>query len=404
MFDSHSFYKQRLSLHIKELGRYLRYMFNGHTAFAILFFIAATAYYYQAWLVGLPEDFPTALIIGLAFGLLASFSPVRTLLKEPDLVFLIVAEKQMGRYFRNSLIYSFVMQLYLVLLIAAAFGPLYTASFPDREGSPYLLTIFILLIFKVANLLANWWMYKIRDSRTRRTEFLIRTVVNVLVFWFLIAGEIVYASIMTVLFVVIFLFGFYLSRKQPGILWDLLLEKDQSSMQTFYRIANMFSDVPHIKTRVRKRQWLVTLVTKNIPFNKRYSFDYLYRITFVRSGDYLGMYLRLIVLGGIFIYVIPNVWMKLLFVILFIYLSSFQMMTLYQHYRTVIWMDIYPVEVEDRRIAMLKIIYQLSFLQTIIFALIFLLSQAYLGFVLALVAGIIFTLLFVNGYVKKKLV
>lgn len=165
----------------------------------------------------------------------------------------------------------------------------------------------------------------------------------------------------------------------------------------------MFSDVPHIKSRVSKRQWLVSLVTRNIPFENRHSFDYLYRITFVRSGDYLGMYFRLIVIGGIFIYVIPNLWIKLLFVILFIYLSSFQMMALYQHHRTVMWLDIYPVDMKDRSTAMLKMIYQLSILQTILFAMIFLFTQAYLGALLALIAGTLFTVIFVNGYVKKKL-
>lgn len=403
MFDSHSFYKKRLSMHIKELSRYMRYIFNGHIAFAILFFIAAIAYYYQAWLAELPENFPTAMIIGLAFGLLVSNSPVRTLLQEPDLVFLIAAEEQMHAYFRNSIIYSFVMQLYLVLLVAAAFGPLYTASFPNREGSPYLLTILVLLFFKVANLFANWWMYRVRETSSRRIELLLRIVINVLVFYFLIAGNMLFAGIMTVLFAVLFLYDYDLSRKQQGILWDLLLEKDENSMQSFYRIANMFSDVPHIKSRIKKRQWIVSLVTRKIPFENRYSFDYLYWITFLRSGDYLGMYLRLIVIGGIFIFVIPNIWVKLLFAVLFIYLSSFQMMALYQHHRTIMWLDIYPVKVTDQRTAMLKIIYQLSILQTILFALVFLFSEAYLGALLALIAGILFTIIFVNGYVKKKL-
>ena len=112
MFDSHEFYKKRFSSHLKETGRYLKYIFNGHMAFAILFFISASAYYYQQWLTELPANFPTALIIGITFGLIVSYSPVRTLLKEPDLVFLIVAETKMGAYFRNALIYSFVIQLY----------------------------------------------------------------------------------------------------------------------------------------------------------------------------------------------------------------------------------------------------------------------------------------------------
>ena len=404
MFDSHAFYKKRLALHMKELGRYLRYIFNGHTAFALLFFIAATAYYYQAWLAELPANFPTAAIIGISFGLLVSYSPVRTLLQEPDLVFLIVAEEKMKAYFRNSIFYSFVIQLYLILLVAAGVAPLYTASFPGREGNTYLLTVLIVLVFKVANLIVNWWMYKIREARVRRVELFVRSALNMLVFYFIIAGEMVWAGVMTALFAALFLYDYYLSNRQAGIVWDLLLEKDQNRMQGFYRIANMFSDVPHIKSRVKKRQGLISLVTRSIPFNKRQTFDYLYRITFVRSGDYLGMYVRLIVIGGLFIYVIPNILVKLLFVILFLYLSSFQMMSLYQHHRTIIWLDIYPVETRDRKKSMVKIIYQLSLLQTVIFALLFAFMQAYLGSVLALAVGVIFTIAFVNGYVKGKLV
>ncbi|WP_156854637.1 ABC transporter permease [Oceanobacillus sp. AG] len=404
MFDSHAFYKKRLASHMKELGRYTRYIFNGHIAFALFFFIAAVAYYYQAWLQQLPENFPTAAIIGIAFGLVVSYSPVRTLLQEPDLVFLIPAEEKMKPYFRNSIIYSFVIQLYLILLVAAALGPLYTASFPEREGNPYLLTIIILLIFKVANLLANWWMYRIRDRNHRRLEIFVRMVMNVLVFYFMIAGEMLGACIVTILFAALFLYDYVLAAKQAGVVWDLLLEKDQNSMQTFYRIANMFSDVPHIKTRVRKRQWLVSLVTRNIPFEKRHTFDYLYRITFVRSGDYVGMYVRLIIIGGLFIYLIPNIWVKLLFVILFLYMSSFQMMTLYQHHRTIMWLDIYPIEKTDRQQSLVKLIFQLTILQTVLFACIFIIMQEYAGFLFAMIVGVSFTYLFVNGYVKRKLI
>src|SRR5699024_10078013 len=266
------------------------------------------AYYYQAWLAQLPENFPTAIIIGITFGLVVSYSPVRTLLKEPDLVFLIVAEKKMNAYFRNAIIYSFLIQLYLVLLIGAALGPLYTASFPEREGNLYLLTILVLFIFKASNLLINWWMYRVRESRMRNREMGIRIVVNIFVFYFIISGEMLLAGVMTVLFAAVFLYSYMTARKQPGILWDLLLEKDQNRMQSFYRIANMFSDVPHIKNRISKRQWLVSFATRKIPFEKRYTFDYLYRITFVRSEDYLGMYMRLVVLGAILIYFIPNLW------------------------------------------------------------------------------------------------
>ncbi|WP_404458703.1 ABC transporter permease [Oceanobacillus kapialis] len=403
MFDSHEFYKKRLSEHIKETSRYLKYIFNGHIAIAMLFFISALAYYYQQWLIELPDDFPTAIIMGAFLGLLVSYSPVRTLLKEPDLVFLIAAETKMHAYFRNSIIYSFVIQLYLVLLVAAAFGPLYFASFPGRSGQMYLLSIAIVLVFKVGNLIANWWMLKVREPGTRRLDLVVRTVLNMVVFYFIISGNMLMAGITSVIFALLFLYDLSVSRKQAGIVWDLLVEKDQNRMQTFYRIANMFADVPHLKNRVKKRQWLVSLVS-NFSVDKKNTFDFLYRITFIRSGDYLGMYVRLIAIGGLAIYFIPNLWMKVLFTILFLYLSCFQMMTIYHHHRTNIWLDIYPVDEKPKQQAVLKLLYQLSILQAVIFSLIFLFMQAYAGFGISLLGGILFAILFIQGYVKRKLV
>lgn len=210
------------------------------------------------------------------------------------------------------------------------------------------------------------------------------------------------AGITTLLFTLVFLYDLYVSRKQAGIVWDLLVEKDRSRMQSFYRLANMFTDVPHLRNQVKSRHWLVSLVSK-VPFANKHTFDYLYRITFVRSGDYLGMYIRLIVIGGLFIYYVPNIWMKLIFALLFLYLSSFQMMTLYHHHRTIMWLDLYPVDLEIRQKSLVKLLFQLTFIQTVIFALLFLWMGEFVGVLAVLVVGTIFNYLFINGYVKKKM-
>ncbi|MFZ3580256.1 ABC transporter permease [Virgibacillus sp. DJP39] len=402
MFDSNAFFRNRLSEHMKEMSRYLRYIFNGHTAVAMLFFISAIAVYYQQWIANLPDGFPTALVVGIVFGLVASYSPVRTLLKEPDLVFLIAAESKMNAYFRNALLYSFVIQLYLILLVAAAFGPLYAATYPNRPGQSYLLIVVVLLIFKVWNLFANWWMLKVRAPGVRQTDLLTRSLLSIVVFYFLIQGNMLFTAITTGLYIVVFLYDYNVSRKHTGIIWDLLVEKDRNRMQTFYRIANMATDVPHLKNKVKRRQWLASLVS-NVSFQNKQSFNYLYRITFIRSGDYLGMYIRLIVIGGLFIYFVPQVWMKILFGFLFLYMSIFQMMTLYHHHRTIMWLDLYPVDHKWRRQAVLNWLLQLGIVQTIIFAVVFLPLQEYTGAAITLVGGLLFNYLFINGYVKSKL-
>ncbi|GAA0438274.1 ABC transporter permease EcsB [Lentibacillus halophilus] len=402
MFDAHKFFKERFAAHMKETSRYLRYIFNGHIAFAMLFFISAAAYYYQRWLAELPEQFPTAAIIGIIFGLLVSYSPARTLLKEPDLVFLIAAEHKMGPYFRNTLIYSFVVQLYLVLLAGAAFGPLYVTSYPDRDGSIYLWTLLVVLIFKGWNLMATWWMMKVREPGVRQVDQTARTLLNMAVFYFAVRGEMLWASITTVLFAFVFIYDWRNSVKQPGIAWELLLEKDRNRMQTFYRIANMFTDVPHLKNQVKRRHWLTGLV-KRVPLNQDYTFDYLYRVSFVRSADYLGMYARLLVIGGLFIYFVPNIWLKLLFALLFMYLSSFQMVSLYRHHRTIMWLDLYPVGLDVRQRSFAKLLYELAMIQTVLYALLFVFMQDWVGSLGVIAAGVLFIYMFVRGYVQRTI-
>lgn len=403
MFNAHDFFMKRFNAHLKDMSRYLRYIFNGHIAFAMLFFVAALAYYYQQWLANLPENFPTAWIMGIALGIVVSYSPVRTLLKEPDLVFLLPAEHKMRDYFRNALIYSFVIQLYMVAIVVAAFGPLYSASFEEREGNTYLVTIIVVLIFKLWNLIANWWMLKVRESHLRMIDQIARLLLNIAVFYFLISGEMLLAGITTILFIIIFLYDLGISSKQAGIAWELLLEKDQNRMQSFYRFANMFTDVPNLKNRIKPRRWLVSFVEKRIPFERKATYDYLYRITFIRGGDYLAMYIRLIVIGGLFIFFIPNLWVKIGFAILFLYMSSFQMMALYQHHRTIMWLDIYPVDEEPKRNALIKWLIQLAVIQTVIYTVVFLLSEAFLGALVTIIAGLAFTYIFTNGYIKRKL-
>ncbi|WP_430787805.1 ABC transporter permease [Virgibacillus flavescens] len=402
MFDSHAFFKNRLSEHLKETSRYLRYVFNEHTAIALLFFISATAVYYQQWIADLPDDFPAALVVGIAFGLVASYSPVRTLLKEPDLVFLIAAESKMNAYFRNALLYSFIIQLYLVLLIAAALGPLYAASYPERGTEVYLLSVLVMLVFKVWNLFANWWMLKVRAPGVRQVDLVTRTLVSIAVFYFLVNGDMVLTAVTTGLFIIVFLYDYRVSAKQAGIVWDLLVEKDRNRMQAFYRFANMATDVPHLKSKVKRRNWLTFLIS-NVPFQNKATYNYLYRITFIRSGDYLGMYIRLVIIGGLFIYFVPQVWMKILFALLFIYMSSFQMMTIYHHHRTNMWLDLYPVEHKWRKHAVLKWLYQLGIIQTLIFAVVFLPTQEFAGAGITLIGGLLFNYVFINGFVKRKL-
>ncbi|HLS34955.1 MAG TPA: ABC transporter permease, partial [Bacillota bacterium] len=362
---------------------------------------AALAYYYQQFLAQLPKDFPSAIIIGIVFGLVVTYAPVRTFLQEPDLVFLMPAEHDMEKYFRNSLIYSFVVQLYLVFLVAAVIGPLYFNAFDARTGKVYMATVVILIIFKGWNMLVNWWVSYERDKTVQRIYIMVRLILNIFIFYMLVELNIIFALLGTIVFLAMYLFAYRRAKKQDGISWDVLVENDLRSRQFFYRIANMFTDVPHIKSPIKERKWLVRLISR-VPFEQKQTYNFLYRLSFARSGDYFGIYLRLLVIGGIFIYLIPNLWMKLAVMLLFLYLSSFQLVTLYDHYRTIIWVDLYPVESVIRQESLVQLLIQLTVIKTIIFSMLFLITTYFASFILALAIGILFTFLFVRGYLERK--
>ncbi|WP_431800249.1 ABC transporter permease [Halobacillus andaensis] len=146
------------------------------------------------------------------------------------------------------------------------------------------------------------------------------------------------------------------------------------------------------------------MLTASITYKQNETFTYLYRITFIRSSDYLGMYLRLIGIGALAVWFVPNLWVKIAFALLFLYLSAFQMISLWNHHRVIVWLDLYPVKHEWRQAAMLTFLKQLMLFQTILFAILFLIQWNLLGVIIVAAGGTLFTYTFIQSYVKPRLV
>lgn len=404
MVDAKQLFSDRLNEHFKQLSHYLRYIFNGHIAVALIFFISVASIFYQEWLMMLPRHFPAGIVIGIIFGLIASYNPVRTMLQRPDLMFLIVAEHQLYPYFRRTLIYSFFSQVYIVFLVAAILGPLYFHVFTNRSGKIYLLTIIALLIIKGWNLIMNWWTIKVQHTLFYRTHWLLRLFLNMSIFIYFIEGHMVLTTIATMLLIGLFLYTYGIQKRFTGLPWNELVNIEEQHLQSFYRLANLFTDVPQMKVPVKKRRWLTYFIQRFIPLQKTYTFDYLYRLSFARSGDYLGMYMRLLIIGSLAIYFVDHLWMKIGLVLLFIYMSCFQLLTLYRHHRTVMWLDLYPVSLKIRKDAFIRLMYELTFLKTFILSLIFLWAVGdILYFALMVILSLIFIFSFMNIYVKRKI-
>ncbi|WP_208589991.1 ABC transporter permease [Gracilibacillus suaedae] len=401
MLNPRRLFAERLSAHMKELSRYLRYILTGHLAIAMVFIVGAMSVYYQQFLEDIPDYFPSTWVIAIVLGVVTAHSPIQTLLKRADIVFLIPAESQLSGYFIRALIYSFVTQLYLFVLAIAAVAPLYMTVFP--ENSSFGLLFVVLLVIKVWGLAANWWMLRVRDKNARMMDKVVRFALIITLVYFFLVQEMIFLAIITVLLIVLFVTNYQTARKQRALNWDLLIESDYMRMRSFYRLANMFTEVPHMETPVRKRHWLARLLTGSLPFHQKQAYPYLYRLTTVRSGEYLGIYARLLVIGGLLIYFVPNSWLKLVFALLFIYMIFLQVIPLWKHHATLVWLDLYPIGINTRKQAFIKWMQQLMMFAGGLFVLLLIVIGEWLmGGVMSL-AALLFIGMVIPNYLQKRM-
>ncbi|PKC51563.1 bacterial ABC transporter EcsB [Rhizophagus irregularis] len=69
-------------------------------------------------------------------------------------------------------------------------------------------------------------------------------------------------------------------------------------MKAFYRFANYFTDVPHLKGAIRKRSWL-NFIYFFVPYTKNNTQGYLVFRTFVRTDDHFYLWVRLTAISAL---------------------------------------------------------------------------------------------------------
>src|SRR5690606_9256297 len=91
-------WSKRFEHYITEVQKYMRFVFTGHLAIVLVFIIGAIGYQYSQWLEVVSSDFPAVWIVAIVIGIILGFSKPVTLLKEPDQVYLLPLENEMGLY------------------------------------------------------------------------------------------------------------------------------------------------------------------------------------------------------------------------------------------------------------------------------------------------------------------
>ncbi|MBM7579820.1 ABC transporter permease [Jeotgalibacillus terrae] len=391
----------RLSDYQKELQKYMRYIFNGHLMFVLIFAVGGGGYVYSNWIQTLDETFPSAILIAAVIGIALTMSPVYTYLQEPDKVYLTPLEGQMKRYFINALVSSFFFQSYVILLLLAAAMPLYVQT-TGAQFTDFFWFLAIVLAVKIWNLIMRWTVLRYQEPANHYMDLGIRLVLNIVFLWTVFADTQLWLPIAVGLLMAGYMAAFRQLTKEKSLKWELLIDLENARLHRFYRFANLFTDVPHLKGQAKRRKWMDPFL-KTPDLNPVHTYSYLYTRTFLRSDEYFGLWVRLTIIAGVIISGADNLWLKVITAVLFLYLTGFQLIPLLKKHELKIWPDLYPVNPGLRHDSFKKLLMKILVVQAVVFALISLVQLDFYGAAMIAAVSIVFVIVFSSMYVPAQI-
>ncbi len=392
--NSNELWRERFSLFLQELQKYLQYIFNGHLVFVLVIGLGGLAYYYSEWVKTLDASFPAAFLLAVIISLPLTSSPIYTLLKEPDMFFLLPVEKKLKLYFAKGLRISFVFQSYILLMFLAAAMPLY-AAVENGKFSDFFWIFIVLLIAKYLNLKIRWSILHFQEKQVIVVDSIVRYCVNaVLIYVTLTSVSLVFTIVLLVILLGLTVY-FQKATQDKLLKWEQLIALENKRMHSFYRFANMFTDVPHLKKKNKRRKWLDPILSF-ITYDQKNTYHYLYARTFLRSGDYFGLYIRLTVIGIVVLLSLSSLLPQLIGTGLFVYMTGFQLIMIRKQHDYMFWHDLYPMHTSKKNEAIQTLLRNVLLLQTIIFAFVGLVTNGVTSFV-----GIILVCVLIMIVLKK---
>lgn len=275
---------------LDKTSRYLRYVLNDHFVLILLVLLGFMLVQYRYLLDHLPENtLGIWLVISLIFAIVLSLGSIATYVEPADKQFLIVREDDMKKIIHQAMTRAFFFWGITQLIIFIILVPLFLAL-----GLSYfhIGTMVVLLLF------IKYIIFQKKASR--------------------------------------FLNHGYLN-------WDDLITYELKRKQNILKFYSLFTTVKGLTTSVKRRFYFDGLLNK-IPRHHKRIWLYLFMRAFLRSGDYLGLAIRLVILSMISLLFVPNLTISIGLTILFNYLLLFQLLTLFNHFDYHYLTKIYPID------------------------------------------------------------
>lgn len=396
----HDFFLLRRQRHQKKMMKYMRYVLNDHFVLVCLFLVGGLAFYYSNVLKQLPPDFPWSLpIVGVVWWFVLPFGKLATLVEPADMTFLLPKEKEMNSYLSRGLRHSLAFPFVVELLICGALLPLVVLA---KQVSFVNFFFYLVMLWglKLGNLrIQRLACYQKTHEQTQRLNLL----------WFVVSGGIIFGSLygaawLGTILAVAAAFGFIsLTQEKDRLLdWSKMIDRENARLHRIYQFINLFTDVPEVEAKVRRRKYLDALLAR-ISFKQENTYLYLFARGALRGAEFGGLFFRLLIVGGVLLFSLNDFRFVVGVSLLFIYLIGFQMIPLYSQFDYISATQLYPVTKKFKKAALQRLMVVLLFAAAIIFTLCSLVHLSIVGSLLLLVLLLIEIGLFAWFYLPARI-
>ena len=380
-------WNQRLSQYQQKLLKYLRYVFNDHFVIALFFVFGAICYSYFNFIDHYIHPLTILDRLGaiVALMIILQIGKFATLLQKPDIVFLLPNDYRINDYLIKARHHSMTM----TALIQIGCG-LITVPFLVRVLHFKWFDWAILLISQV---LLKWMQLLFEENGLFDQKWnsgqmqllkqgisLIGIVVGILV-----------SPWITLIIAVISWGGMLQLRKKASyhvFKWKDAIAAEDKRVMRIYKFFSLFTDVPEVHQKIKRRRYLDRLLPR-FQQDSRQTYKYLYWRGFWRNSEYSGLFMRLTIIGVLLMLFINLKWISLLIGLLFVYLTSFQLIPLANQFYDIVFTHLYPVKPSQQLASFRKILGGLTTVQVVIFTAALLIATHSLIAAVVLVIGAI---------------
>ncbi|WNZ89636.1 ABC transporter permease [Streptococcus iniae] len=282
------FRKRRLAFQKRQL-KYLPYVFNDHFVLVLMFLLGYLLYQYSQLLAHFPKNRLAVILVLISLvQFLLGFGQPATYLEASDSHYLLVKEEEVLLEIKKSGKDSFILWGTFQTLCLVLLAPI----FLKLGLSVVSIGIVILLL-----LVVKWFIqdYKINQLKT-----------------------------------------------PTGLNWKLAIEKERHRQQKILTFYSLFTNVKGITSGFKERPYLTGLLSK-LPQKSTLFWTHLYARAFLRSADYLGLFIRLLLLSSLALWFIQPPYLATILASLCNYLLLFQLLALYHHFDYHYLTSLYPV-------------------------------------------------------------